>query len=309
MNPILSICIPTFNRPDWLLIALNSVYDSTISNNIEICISNNASDLDYSLVENFLSTTSNSFITTNYFKHEKKINIDENHQYVINMSKSEHVFLLGDDDLFLEGQLSKLINLVIEEKPDLAIFNGLKVDANGTYLGTHFELPHRYYNNIEDAFYDLRDKGSFGAVLTKKKYFNNKIFERFYGTQHGYGIFWIGLFETDNDKKPLKILIPDFECVGLRYAQKTYDKIDITYIDIPMWFKIFYFNSKYPKYKKLVLEYYKFYYSNVTSLSFLQNLFHTGNDISVISKFISFDSLSVKIKIIIVKVYNYFKIN
>jgi abequosyltransferase len=309
MNSILSICIPTFNRPNWLLIALNSIYNSTISNKIEICISNNASDEDYSNVENLLSSKINSLITVNYFKHEKKINIDENHQFVINMSKSEHVFLLGDDDFFLNDQLPKLINFVIQEKPDLAIFNGLKVDGKGNYFGTHFDLPHRRFSNIEDAFFQLRDKGSFGAVLTMKKYFNNKIFERFYGTQHGYGIFWIGLFEKDHENIPLKISIPDFQCVGLRYAEKTYNKIEITYNDIPMWFNIFYFNSKYPKYKKLVLEYYKFYFSNVTSLSFFQNLFLTGNDITVIPNFITFDSLIIKLKIVIVKVYNRLKMN
>lgn len=307
MNPILSICIPTFNRANWLLIALNSIINSKINNYIQICISNNASESDYSMIENLVASHKNNLIIFNYYKQRETLSIDENHQFVINMAKSEYVYLLGDDDFFLNDQLSKLLDLIINEKPNLAIFNGIKVDSNGRSFGKHFDLPHQVFNSIEDAFNNLRDKCSFGAVLTRKSYFDDKLFEKFYGTQHGYGIFWISLFEEDYNNTNLKILIPEFDCVALRFAQKSYSKIEIFYIDIPMWFNVFYFNSKYPKYKQLVLDYHRFYYNNVTSLYFLQNLFSTGNDISLISNYISFDTLFVKFKLRIIKLYNLFK--
>jgi abequosyltransferase len=307
MKPILSICIPTYNRPAWLLIALNSVFNSEIYNNIEICISNNASEHDYSAVETLITLLNNNFISVNYYKQDKLIEIDENHQFVINMAKSDHIFLLGDDDYFLNNQLYKLLDFIITVNPDLAIFNGIKVDENGRNLGRHFNLPHRSYIKIDEAFHDLRDKGSFGSVLTRRAYFHDKLFQSFYGTQHGYGIFWLALFEEDNKNHILKIIIPDFECVALRHAQKTYNKIEIFYIDIPLWFNIFYFYSKYPKYRKLTLDYYKYYYEKVTSLSFLQNLFVTGSDLSVIPNFFAFDSSYVRLKIAIIKFYNFLK--
>ncbi|HGF6568830.1 TPA: glycosyltransferase, partial [Yersinia enterocolitica] len=46
---MLSICIPSYNRANYLLKALNSIYSqNNHSMDFEVCISNNCSSDDYS---------------------------------------------------------------------------------------------------------------------------------------------------------------------------------------------------------------------------------------------------------------------
>ncbi|WP_182970704.1 glycosyltransferase family 2 protein [Aeromonas veronii] len=50
----ISICIPTLNRPQYLMEGIKSIYNQQhYTFDFEVCISNNASDADYSEVDEF----------------------------------------------------------------------------------------------------------------------------------------------------------------------------------------------------------------------------------------------------------------
>ena len=59
---LLSICIPTYNRPVSLLNCLNSIATQKNKNDFEVCISDNCSNDDLELFHYFSSTLQNSFI-------------------------------------------------------------------------------------------------------------------------------------------------------------------------------------------------------------------------------------------------------
>ena len=77
----------------------------------------------------------------------------------------------------------------------------------------------------------MRDKGTFGSILVKKVHLNNSYFISLYGSSHAYGCYWLSILNDYFDNS--KIIIPDFECVYLRAAEKNYVPIVVYYRDIP----------------------------------------------------------------------------
>lgn len=238
MRPLLSICIPTLNRPEFLLQALESIaLEKDAAEHIEICISNNGSESDYSKVEARIASLSTS-LDIKYIRHQPRIPLDQNHHFVKKLATSEYIYFLGDDDFFLRGSLGKLLSFISEKKPDLAIFNGLLVDARNQYLGKHFNLPAKHYVSAEDAFVDLKDKGSFGSVLARVDMLSDADFERLYETDHAYGCYWLAIFRMYAQGTPINVFVPDFPCVALRCAEKSYNHIYVYFGKIPHWMEI-----------------------------------------------------------------------
>ena len=108
--PILSICIPTYNRADLLKGLLNNIVaqsgDFDFVNKVEIVISdNNSSDQTSSLVAEYQGVYPNII----YSRNEKNLLFDRNVYNVIKMSTGKYCWLLGDDDLICHGFLSFLV--------------------------------------------------------------------------------------------------------------------------------------------------------------------------------------------------------
>jgi len=231
--PLLSICLPTLNRSEYLCKALKSIfyakYDQSL---VELCISNNASDHNYAAVEQLLDEAPKT-LAIRYVVQPARLSLDEHMLAVKKLATSSYIYFLGDDDYFLEGQLPLLLDLIEQETPDLAIFNGYIVDSKNEVIGQHFNLPAHQYSSISTAFTDLRDKGMFGAVLVKAEHLNEENFTRLIGTAHGYGCYWFSLLSVDSSKPVPKILIPKFPLVALRMAAKSYSHLEVYFRDIP----------------------------------------------------------------------------
>jgi abequosyltransferase len=282
MITILSICIPTLNRPELLIQSLNSIFrERSLLNQLEICVSNNCSEADYTGVEALLSAHKNRS-NIKYVRHEQRLPLDENHHYVKRMATSKYIYFLGDDDFFLREELGKLVDLIKYKKPDLAIFNGYQVNDNNAYLGKHFSLISKEYNSIEVAFKDLKDKGSFGSVLVAREMLQDADFELLYQTDHAYGCYWLSLFRKHERGEVLKIIVPDFPCVALRAAQKTYNHIDVYFKKIPHWMAVHQALLETSKLRHLIDENAAATAKFNTSLRFLINLKTTGYDLNSI---------------------------
>lgn len=233
LSPLLSITIPTLNRSEYLCKALRSIFAAEWDRSkVEICISNNASDEDYSAVESLVKTAPHGLVIR-YVVQPSRLPIDEHMMAVKNLAMSPYIYFLGDDDFFLDNQLPLLLELIEREAPDLAIFNGMIVDAQDRVMGSHFSLAAQRYTDIGAAFHDLRDKGMFGAVLVKAEHLDNRDFKCLFGTAHGYGCYWFSLLKRDALSQGLTILVPAFPLVALRMAAKSYSLPEVYYRDIP----------------------------------------------------------------------------
>ena len=110
MNKLLSICIPTYNRPNQLIKLLESI-DCNISK-VEIIICENHSpsrELTRLAVNNFIA---NSKYRINYFENSRNLGYDGNLRKLAEHASADYIMFIGDDDLFIPGSLDKFISFL-----------------------------------------------------------------------------------------------------------------------------------------------------------------------------------------------------
>ncbi|NDC48948.1 MAG: glycosyltransferase family 2 protein [Micrococcales bacterium] len=235
----LSICIPTYNRPALLIEALHSIVSQVADNSvIEICISNNCSTEDYSVVEQFIY----EYHYIQYQRHRQPITLDENMHSVVKMAKGSYIYFLGDDDYFLENGLVQLLEAIKDISPDLAIINGTNVDKDGRSVGRLFDGGNILLYSFKSSYTYHHNHCMFGAILVRRSLLLDYLFVSFYGTSHAYMSFWaaIALHEScdQNSNKPIKVFTPPHPIVALRASSKTYSAyfLDAMYLHMPMWY-------------------------------------------------------------------------
>ncbi|MGL4979140.1 MAG: glycosyltransferase family 2 protein [Plesiomonas sp.] len=132
LEPILSICIPTFNRCQELSNSLtNTVAMLRVlpEHKIEIIVSDNGStdDTKPSLL-NF--QYKNKDIQTVFVFNETNLGFDNNYLQTIKNANGKYVWVIGDDDIFDLDALNCILN-ECENNIDYIVFDGVGLDVNG----------------------------------------------------------------------------------------------------------------------------------------------------------------------------------
>ena len=93
-TPLVSLCVPTYNRASALQATLPTVLDQDYSN-IEILISDNGSvDGTEAVCRDAVSRDSR----VRYFRHESNIGLYENHNFLIDQSRGDFICYIHDHD-------------------------------------------------------------------------------------------------------------------------------------------------------------------------------------------------------------------
>lgn len=139
-NPLLSICIPTYNRAEYLEKSIESIINQEVfsEGEIEIVISDNCSTDDTYILCKKYENKINNF---HYFRNDKNI-CDENFPLVLSKAKGVFRKLCNDTLLFDNISLKYLLGLIKENLDDKPVifFTGKK----GKVL---------YTNNLDDFLY------------------------------------------------------------------------------------------------------------------------------------------------------------
>lgn len=108
-RPLVSICIPTYNRVDALKQCLNSIVtNSAYSNEVEIIVSDNASsDGTRTFMEEFIKQHQ-----CVYHRNPKNIGGEANFLQVLSLGKGHFLKLFNDYSAFSEAGLEVLLSLV-----------------------------------------------------------------------------------------------------------------------------------------------------------------------------------------------------
>lgn len=114
MQPILSLCIPTYNRSLLLqeaLLAIAAQWEDTFTSQIEINISDNASTDDTPQVLRQFAAA-HPQITLHSVRSPENRGPDANIYQAVQMSQGTFVYILSDDDILLPGAVRKLLILI-----------------------------------------------------------------------------------------------------------------------------------------------------------------------------------------------------
>jgi len=117
-RPYFSICIPQYNRTDFLIKALGSFVNQTFTD-FEVCIyDDNSNDKGEDKIVKFLE---NSGINYSYFKSDTNGRYDISLRGSINLSGGKYVLLMGNDDGFIDCNTLELIHGYLEAHRNISV--------------------------------------------------------------------------------------------------------------------------------------------------------------------------------------------
>ena len=106
----LSLCVPTYRRPDCLATLLDSVArQSTTFDQVVVC-----DDASGDETPDVVSRYADLIPNLSYVRHELNIGLDENFRRSVAAATSDYVWFMGDDDRLRPGAVSKALNLLAD---------------------------------------------------------------------------------------------------------------------------------------------------------------------------------------------------
>ena len=128
---LLSICIPSYNRPDSLLKLLKSVDAS--SDLIEIVIAEDAAPLREVVRSKVQEFKYISNYEIHYHENAHNLGYDANLRNLIELAKGEFILFMGDDDLFKPNALQEYLSFLLFHKNYNYILRSYEIEhANGS---------------------------------------------------------------------------------------------------------------------------------------------------------------------------------
>lgn len=230
----LSIFIPTYNRCDLLKDALNSLIHEAYKYNISIIISDNNSIDD---TENMVNEFKNKYKNIFYSKNEKNVGIDKNMLSVLKLVKTKYCFMLGDDDLLIEGGIEKVLKMLSTMDFDLILLTEMGKESKRKNIELETDI---ILNDCKKLFDGYWDKTPFGSIIINVELAKRVDPSKFIGTSHAYsGLIWEYLAKEKLEEGSINTLIMSDPIVYRGESQKTYQhKIsEVHFLEIPRWFQ------------------------------------------------------------------------
>lgn len=239
MNKLLSICIPTYNRAEFLSECLDHIIPQALEYHIPIYICDNASNDN---TQTIISNQQSLYPYIFYKKQDSNVGIDHNMLDVVFMSTSKYCWWLGDDDIILDNSISKILKVLQLYNPDFLLLNTLFISED---LKTKYEKPFILLKKdmiYSDNILFFRDNASnmpFGNLVVDRDQLCAIDYNRFIGTSHAYsGVLLDYLESKKNSGHDLCIFINAEPLVYLRQCVKTWSKysFNVYYQHIPNWY-------------------------------------------------------------------------
>jgi glycosyltransferase involved in cell wall biosynthesis len=126
--PLLSVCIPAYNRPNWLQRGFESIAVGE-GNGIEIVITDDSdTDQGQAIASEVLENWSGSW---RYEHHQQPLGMAQNWNRAIQRATGQYVMVLHDDDFFLPQGVNRLVSKLqgSENQYPVLLFGVRVVDA------------------------------------------------------------------------------------------------------------------------------------------------------------------------------------
>lgn len=130
-KPLISIVLPTFNRPDYLKLTVDSVLAQSYDN-FEIIISDNSDNHDSSeIIEKYNDRR------IFYIKNRENIGLVRNFNKCLSHAKGDYFHFLSDDDILLPNCLQEKVTLINSFDAKFIFSKFHQIDLNGVVINTN----------------------------------------------------------------------------------------------------------------------------------------------------------------------------
>ena len=180
-QPIISICIPTFNREKFLEECLESIVmqfkDREILNKVEIIIGdNNSIDKTEYLVSKYRKKYKNIY----YYKNKRNLPIAKGIINVGKYAKGKYIWFCSDDDAHASKSLSSILKKIDKFSPSVIFCNlneysrDMKKIVHSNSLG----IDKDYYIHNRKELYDFLNERFFYAIDWYTSAYSNLILKK-----------------------------------------------------------------------------------------------------------------------------------
>lgn len=167
---ILSICIPTHNRSDFLKLNLEKIAKIAPPNDMEIVVADDFSpDNTRQVVEEFKKK--HKKFSVSYKRFTKRVYFDKMVLSIVEMAKGEFCWLLGDDDLPEKESINNILK-VIKNHPQVSLihlnysrFDNILKKVTAARMVGDFNRD-KVYKNLSDFYFLPLKKGYFDFLGT-----------------------------------------------------------------------------------------------------------------------------------------------
>ncbi|MCZ2460035.1 MAG: glycosyltransferase family 2 protein [Chitinophagales bacterium] len=129
--PLVSVGVPTFNRPEGLKKCLEYLIDQTYTN-LEIIISDNCSSDP--AVQDLINSFAEKDKRVKYFRQTENIGLEGNFNFVFSQSRAEYFMWMSDDDYFDKDYVEKCVQF-LETNSGYVLCSGVaKYYSNDKFL-------------------------------------------------------------------------------------------------------------------------------------------------------------------------------
>lgn len=118
-RPLLSICIPSYNRGDKALVSIKKILAMNFDYEVEVIVSNNGSDNQTKGEYLELSQIEDSRLI--YHEFESNRGYLANSCKVADLARGDFFMLLSDEDTICESGLYQILNLIMKKGEDLSV--------------------------------------------------------------------------------------------------------------------------------------------------------------------------------------------
>jgi len=221
---ILSIAIPTYNRAIWLQLCLAQLLPQIafVGSSVEVSIYDNASpDNTTKIVQSFIDQG----FSLSYIRNDENIGSDRNIAQCFHHAKGRYVLILGDDDVFLDGALQKIMTLL-----GTGDFGAIFLSAYGYDFDFLKEQPSQFfpgkkvYRNANEFIKKCFIRATFiSSLIINKSSCRDLDANKFVGTS----LVQTYLFYEAVLSCPLNLYINEYLLAAKRIERKDYDVIGI----------------------------------------------------------------------------------
>ena len=184
-NIILSVCIATYNRADYIEQTLQS-FLSKHNDNIEILVGDSSTNqLTREIVERY----NRQFQYLKYINLGEKRGVDVDYCKTIEQATGRFCWLFSDDDIVDEDALDRVLKEISKETYDLIVINSslYSIDLKTCYRSRFVErTADTVYTKVqfEQFFVELADILSFiGCVVISRELWNARDKRSYFGTE------------------------------------------------------------------------------------------------------------------------------
>lgn len=181
----LSICIPSYNRPDTLVRLLDSIDCKKHIDVVEVIISEDCAPKQEQVRMNVGAYIETSPLMIHYFENEENLGYDRNLRQCVRRASGDWIVYMGDDDQFVSNELDSYIDYLesIGEDAGYVLRSYQVLHANHHVEYMRYYKGNQIFDAGEQTYEELFRKSVFISGFTiRRKWVKDLDTEMFNGT-------------------------------------------------------------------------------------------------------------------------------